>query len=108
MGQMKESLKLQFLQICPLRMEKGEGAAIPTQAIPMQGQALAVTGGRGKYKLQQGLSPGQGGIAVSLPAEIPARRLPRGDDSGFTGQPHLHNLMDAVEQGCSCPVAEMV
>lgn len=89
-------------------MEKGEGTAIPTQAIPTQGQVPAVTGDKGKWKLQQGLSPGHTSRAVSLPAGIAARRLPGGHDLGFTGQSHLHNLLDAAEQACSCPEAEMV
>lgn len=41
MGHMRESLNSWFLRICPLEMEKGEGAALPTQ-----GQVVAVTGNR--------------------------------------------------------------
>lgn len=54
MGQMRESLKSRFLQICPLGMEKGERAAIPTQAIPMQGQVFSLLVTKGSRNCSRG------------------------------------------------------
>lgn len=107
MGQMRESLKSRFLRMCPLGMEKGEGAAIPTQ-----GKVFAVIGDKGKWKLQRGLSPGHGCRAVSLPAGTPAGRLP-----GVTIRDLLVTLTyttswtlqnKAAHAQCPCLEAEMV